>query len=132
MGYYLDTSAVVKLVVHEPGSVELRRWVDEVADPLVTSDLTRTELLRAVRRVRPQVAQLARVVMDSLVVLRLGTAIFEEAARLDPPSLRSLDALHLAAALTLEDDLLGVVTYDDRLADATRLLGYPTLAPGTD
>nr|WP_237770234.1 hypothetical protein [Ornithinimicrobium sp. CNJ-824] len=62
--------------------------------------------------------------------MQLGTGVFEEAARLEPPALRSLDALHLAAALILEEDLLGVVTYDDRLAEATRLLGFPVLAPG--
>lgn len=132
MAYYLDTSALVKLVVPEPESQALREWIEEVQDVLVTSDLARTELLRAVRRARPEAVRLARMVLDSLTVLRLGTGIFEEAARLDPPGLRSLDALHLAAALTLEDDLLGVVTYDDRLTEATRLLGFLTIAPGTD
>lgn len=130
MAHYLDTSALVKLVALEPESEALREWVETRADPLVTSDLARTELLRAVRRARPESAPLARQVLDALTVLQLGTGVFEEAARLEPPSLRSLDALHLAAALTLEDDLLGVVTYDDRLAEATRLLGFPVLAPG--
>lgn len=130
MAHYLDTSALVKLVALEPESEALRKWVETRSDPLVTSDLARTELLRAVRRARPESAPLARQVLDALTVLQLGTGVFEEAARLEPPSLRSLDALHLAAALTLEDDLLGVVTYDDRLAEATRLLGFPVLAPG--
>ena len=79
-------------------------------------DLARTELFRAVRRVLPESAALTRQVLDTLTVLRLDTGSFEEAARLEPPGLRSLDALHLAAALLLEDDLLGVVTYDERLA----------------
>ncbi|WP_134773049.1 type II toxin-antitoxin system VapC family toxin [Ornithinimicrobium flavum] len=130
MGYYLDTSALVKLVAPEPGSDELRRWIEARSDALVTSDLARTELFRAVRRVRPDQAPLARQVMDTLTVLRMDTGVFEEAARLDPPGLRSLDALHLAAALMLEDDLQGVVTYDERLAEATRLVGFLVLAPG--
>ena len=130
MAYYLDTSALVKLVALEPESEALREWVETRADPQVTSDLARTELFRAVRRARPESAPLARQVLDTLTVLQLGTGVFEEAARLEPPALRSLDALHLAAALMLEDDLLGVVTYDDRLAEATGLLGFPVLAPG--
>lgn len=130
MTYYLDTSALVKLVAPEPESAVLRQWLEARAEALVTSDLARTELFRAVRRVLPKSAPLARQVLDTLTVLRLETSVFEEAARLEPPGLRSLDALHLAAALLLEDDLLGVVTYDERLAEATRLLGYPVLAPG--
>lgn len=130
MTYYLDTSALVKLVAPEPESAVLRQWLEARAEALVTSDLARTELFRAVRRVLPKSAPLARQVLDTLTVLRLETSVFEEAARLEPTGLRSLDALHLAAALLLEDDLLGVVTYDERLAEATRLLGYPVLAPG--
>ncbi|MFK5634043.1 type II toxin-antitoxin system VapC family toxin [Ornithinimicrobium sp. LYQ103] len=130
MAYYLDTSALVKLVAPEPESDELREWLEARDDSLVTSDLARTELFRAVRRVRPESAPLARQVLDTLTVLRLETGVFEEAARLEPPGLRSLDALHLAAALMLEDDLLGVVTYDERLAEATLLLGFSALAPG--
>ncbi|WP_289017268.1 type II toxin-antitoxin system VapC family toxin [uncultured Ornithinimicrobium sp.] len=130
MTYYLDTSALVKLVAPEPESDVLRQWLEARAEALVTSDLARTELFRAVRRVLPKSAPLARQVLDTLTVLRLETSVFEEAARLEPPGLRSLDALHLAAALLLEEDLLGVVTYDERLAEATRLLGFSVLAPG--
>lgn len=130
MTYYLDTSALVKLVAPEPESDALRQWLGARAEALVTSDLARTELFRAVRRVLPESAPLARQVLDTLTVLRLETGVFEEAARLGPPWLRSRDALHLAAALLLEDDLLGVVTYDERIAEATRLLGFSVLAPG--
>jgi len=126
----LDTSALVKLVAPEPESDALRQWLEARAEALVTSDLARTELFRAVRLVLPESAPLARQVLDTLTVLRLETGVFEEAARLGPPGLRLLDALHLAAALLPEDDLLGVVTYDERIAEATRLLGFSVLAPG--
>lgn len=59
----------------------------------------------------------------------MTTAIFDEAGRLDPRLLRSLDAVHLAAALALGDDLEGFVTYDEQLADAVTLNGLMTLAP---
>jgi predicted nucleic acid-binding protein len=68
-------------------------------------------------------------VLDSLVLVTLSTSLFEQAGRLEPDLLRSLDALHLAAALDLGDDLDGVITYDDRLAEAAVALGVVVIAP---
>lgn len=127
--HYLDTSALVKLVVAESGSDELRDWISQTDSTLVSSDLARTELLRVVRRVAPGLAVQARAVLDSLTLLRLATEVFEAAGRLDPTIIRSLDALHVAAALRLGDDLAGLVTYDDRLAEAARAQGVRVVAP---
>ena len=73
--------------------------------------------------------QQARAVLDALVLLTLSTSLFEHAAMLEPDVHRSLDALHLAAALDLGDDLDGVITYDDRLASAAVALGVVVIAP---
>jgi uncharacterized protein len=62
-------------------------------------------------------------------LLEVTTAVFEEAGRLDPGTMRSLDAVHLAAALALGDDLEAVLTYDDRLAQAARANGVDVVAP---
>ena len=129
MAYYLDTSAAVKLVVEEVGSKALRAWVMKTTEPIVSSDLLRTELLRATRRGAPDQVQQARAVLDSLVLLTVSTSLFEQAGTLEPDLLRSLDALHLAAALDLGDDLDGVITYDDRLASAAVALGPAVIAP---
>lgn len=125
----MDTSALVKLVLDEGQSDELRDWLSNQT-AVVTSDLSRTELLRAVRRQQPSLAVGAREVLDSLILLSLGSEIFDQAGRLNPAELRSLDALHLASALDLGDDLDGLVTYDHRLADAARSLGVQVYAPG--
>jgi uncharacterized protein len=127
--FYLDTSAAVKLVVSEPGSKALRDWL-AAHDRIVSSDLLRTELLRATRRAVPEAMLQARAVLDSIVMLALPAGVFERAGLLDPHVLRSLDALHLAAALELGDDLEGIVTYDDRLAEGARALGIEVVAPG--
>ena len=127
---YLDTSAAAKLVVVEAESEALRHYVTEPSRRLVTSDLTRTELVRAVRRVAPSLAAAAREVLDSMTIMTLTTDVFERATLLEPPTMRSLDALHLAAALTLGDDLDAVITYDDRLAGAARIAALRTVAPG--
>ena len=101
----------------------------KATEPIVSSDLLRTELLRATRRGAPDQMQQARAVLDSLVLLTISTPLFERAATLEPDLLRSLDALHLAAALDLGDDLDGIITYDDRLASAALALGVPVVAP---
>lgn len=130
MAYYLDTSAVVKLVVAETHTAALTAWVADQDDDLVSSDLLRTELLRATRRGAPHAMTRARGVLDALTVLTVPTATFERAASLEPDLLRSLDALHVAAALELGDELRGFVTYDARLTRAAELHGITVLAPG--
>ena len=130
MAYYLDTSAAVKLVVAEAGSAALRSWLNDRHDEIFSSDLLRTELLRATRRGAPEEMQRARAVLDSIVLLSLPASTFERAADLDPETLRSLDAFHLAAALELGDELDGILTYDDRLAAPARARGIRVVAPG--
>ena len=108
-----------------------RRWVAWIEDTdrdVVSSDLARTELLRAVRRAAPDRVVRAREVLDSVTLLDVTTPLYEAAARVDPPMLRTLDAVHLAVALDLGDDLETVVTYDDRLAAAAVANGVPVTA----
>ena len=119
----------MKLIVAEAGSVALRSWLNGRETEIVSSDLLRTELLRATRRGAPERMQRARAVLDAVILLSLPSATFERAADLDPESLRSLDALHLAAALELGDELNGIITYDNRLAEAARARGIEVIAP---
>jgi len=130
VAHYLDTSALVKLVAAERETPALRRWLRGRGRVAVTSDLARTELIRAVRRVDPEATADARRVLDALTVITLTTDTFERAGMLTPPTLRSLDTLHLAAALALGDDLDGLVTYDERLGAAATEHGVAVLAPG--
>ena len=129
MAFYVDTSALVKLVVAEPETAALRSWLAGVGSDLVAGDLVRTELMRAVRRAAPDRVLLAQQVLDSLTLIDVTTSLFAEAGRLDPPELRSLDAIHLAVALDLGDDLDGILTYDDRLSDAAISNGVAVVAP---
>lgn len=129
MAHYVDTSALVKLVAREAQTDALRSWLTQATAPLVTSDLARAELLGAVRRVDPSAAVAANGVLAVMTILTLPTDAFERAALLDPPTLRTLDALHLACALRLGDDLRSLVTYDERLAAAARACGIAVVAP---
>jgi predicted nucleic acid-binding protein len=129
VAHYIDTSALVKLIVAESETPGLRAWLAQTNRDPVTCNLTRTELMRAVRRVAPDRVIQARTVLDSLTIIDVTTEVFEEAGRLDPTILRSLDALHLAAALSLGDDLETLVTYDDRLTQAAHATGIRTTSP---
>ncbi|MDR2723117.1 MAG: type II toxin-antitoxin system VapC family toxin [Cellulomonadaceae bacterium] len=126
--YYLDTSALVKLVVAEAETPALMAWVGR-NDTHASSDLARTELFRAVRRVTPDRMVAARDVLDRLLLITLTSTIMEHAGILNPAVLRSLDAVHLAAAMILGDELDGLVTYDDRLAEAASAHGIRVVAP---
>ena len=129
MAHYLDTSALVKLVVQEPETDALRAWLAATERKPVSCDLTRTELMRTVRRAAPELAPDARRVLDAITLTRVTTAVFEQAGRIEYDTLRSRDAIHLAAALDLGEDLHGLVTYDPVLAGAASACGIAVIAP---
>jgi len=129
MPYYIDTSAFVKLIVHERHSVALSEWVERTGPELVASDLLRIEALRSARQHSPQAVVRVRIGLESITLLAVDVQCCELASQLDPRVMRSLDALHLASALTLGDSLEGVITYDDRMAEACSLLGLAVIAP---
>lgn len=128
MALYLDSSAIVKLVVREAESAALRRLLR--AHPVrVSSALARVEVTRAVRAQSPAVRARAQAVLTRIRLLRIDDDILSTASMLDPGVLRSLDAIHLASASALGAELDALVTYDARMRDAAAILGYPTLAP---
>ena len=123
-------AAFLKLVVEEPETHSLLSWIEATDVDLFSSDLLRTEALRAARRHSSDALALARLRLDAVTLLSITADVCERAAELDPAILHSLDALHLATALSLTDDLEGVITYDDRLAEGAALHGVGVVAPG--
>lgn len=114
---YLDSSAIAKLVVREPGSDALRRRL-EVFDRPVTSTLSAVEVTRAAARRAERVLGRASEVLTGIRMLQMDEGIVRAAGRLSPASLRSLDAIHIASALAFDDDLTCLITYDCRMAEA--------------
>lgn len=125
---YLDSSAIVKLVSVERETGALRRFLYRQTT-LASSVLARVEVLRAGRQRGPVVLRRARTVMRRISPVRLDDSLMEAAAVLDPLSLRTLDAIHLASALAFGDVLAAVVTYDARMRAAADALGLPVVAP---
>jgi predicted nucleic acid-binding protein len=125
---YLDASALVKLVQVEPEShaltAEAARWRAHA-----TSVVGMVETKRAARRVRADERRLEAVIAR-VALLELDEGVRQLAAELEPAELRTLDALHLASALSLEDDLGAFACYDARLAAAAAREGIGVLSPG--
>ncbi len=128
---YLDSSAIIKLVVREPETdallAALERWPDRVS-----SALAEAEVHRALRRARqPKFAHArADVVLAAIGLVRIDAPVLSRAAQFVTRDLRSLDAIHLAAALTIGDDPDAFITYDDRQARAASAEGLNVLQPG--
>jgi len=125
---YLDSSALVKLVVDEQESQELRRAL-EAWPRRVSSRISVVEVLRAVRRRDPPGEHLARQVLTGTRLLAVGDAVLVAAAQLHPPRLRSLDAIHVASALRLGEGLAAFVSYDARQLEAAAAAGLPVVSP---
>lgn len=128
---YLDSFALFKLVVEEDESQALDDWLAERPDAsLVSSRLATVEVLRACRRADESLLPAGRSLLATLDLVPLSGRLLDEAADLTDPLLRSLDALHLASALSLQPDLTAFVTYDLRLTAASEAVGLFPLRPG--
>ena len=118
----------MKLVVREPESLALRRYLRR-RQPLVSSALARTEVARALLPAGGEAVSRGRTVLQRIDLVRVNDRILNAAGALRPPELRTLDAIHLATAGELGDELSVIVTYDDRMATAARQLGHRIAQP---
>lgn len=128
--FYLDTSAALKLLAEEAHSKAFAAFYDDNADASwVSSALLRIEVMRAVTRALPVALPDARDLLLAFDYIAMDSEIVELAMNEPDRLLRTLDAIHLATARVLGDDLDGLVTYDDRLATAARDAGLAVLSP---
>jgi uncharacterized protein len=132
--FYLDASALVKLVRDEPETAVLRAYL-EGAD-LVSSELVLTEVPRAIRRATAgdprlpldRLTERAADLLEAVALLPLDHSLLVAAGALPEPALRALDAIHVAAAIDL-GVIDAFVSYDERQSAAARLAGLRTAAP---
>jgi hypothetical protein len=127
MAWYLDTSAFLKLLTAESESEAMREWF-VAHDSIWSSQLLRTEAVRAASRLGIS-SDDVEAALESISLILPSVTTFYTAGHLMPHSLRSLDALHLATALEIGDDLEGVVAYDERLISATREASLMVVTP---
>ena len=128
--FYLDTSAVMKFLQEEEHTSALRDWKDTLkpGDRVVSSDILRTELLLGASRLNVPLLDVGAL-LSSMSLLSVTAGLCEAAGRLSGLGLRSLDALHIASAMSLTSSLHTLISYDTRMLNAAKELGIPTLAP---
>lgn len=132
---YLDSAAIVKLVHPEPESGALNLWLAErIGIPRITSALAEVEVPRAIQRHAPASQPRVQVVLGTVARLEIDSAVRTVAASFSDPSLRSLDAIHLATAQVLAAETgtppAAFVTYDKRLLAAASAAGFTIASPG--
>jgi uncharacterized protein len=127
---YLDTSAFVKLIRGEEETSALQAFLRQrPGAPLVSSALLVVETRRAILRQAPGQLARADLLLTRIDQVDVTRAVLEAASRLPDPALWSLDAIHLATALQLDQDLEALVTYDSRLAAAAERQKLPVATP---
>jgi predicted nucleic acid-binding protein len=128
---YLDSSALLKLLYEEHESAALDEWLSARSGiPVVSSELAKVEVVRACRRVNADALPEVRALFAALDLIPLTSDVLAEAADVGEPLLRSLDAIHLASALSIRADLSAFVAYDQRLGDAAAVAGLAFVRPG--
>lgn len=125
---YLDSSALVKLVIREPESKALTDHLRSRFER-VSCALARVEVIRAVSPHGPAAVTRARRLLERIGLVRLDDGLLDAAGVTEGRSLRSLDAIHLAAAATLGDALAELITYDVRMSQAAAEIGLAVSAP---
>jgi uncharacterized protein len=125
---YVDTSALARILLDEPSAAAIERSLGDF-NRLVASRLLRTELLRVA--LRAQLLDAANQLIREVALIPVGESILTRAETLPPPTVATLDAIHLATALDLSEagELDGMMTYDKRLAAGAREHGIAVLSP---
>lgn len=127
---YYDSSALLKLVLHQRESEDFQRWYEARQRVVaVSSSLALVEVVRAVGQDGPAMKERARAVLAGLDLMPMTYDLLGEAGELGH-SVRSLDAIHLVSAIRLKRDLQAFVAYDKRLLQAAEEAGLPIASPG--
>ena len=126
---YVDASAFVKLFSPEPESEAVSAAIRSEWDAALASEIFAVEVFRAARRIGGTAAAQTVDLLRSVVLLPLTAEIRRDAGRVGPAELRTLDAIHLATALSAAERIGAVLTYDTRLASACTEAGLRVVAP---
>jgi uncharacterized protein len=130
---FLDSAAIVKLVRIEAESAALVNWLNGHSNqPLVASALVEVEVPRALRRSQPGVLASVAPTLAQLNRVEINAAVRATAGAYPDPTMRSVDAIHLATAQLLiasGKTITAFVTYDKRLAAAAAQAGLPVASP---
>ena len=128
MSWYLDSSAILKLILIEKESPALVAFLKE---PVSASALSRVEVIRTLRRADPQKVEIGLQVLQKIWIIPINQTVLLMAENLPADiTLRTLDAMHVASAFILGQTIQGLITYDKQMAMNAKKLGIKVLSPG--
>lgn len=127
-GIYLDTSALGRVLLAEPDAAGIRSVLDQ-RDDWWSSELLVVELRRFATR--ENLSEPAEKLLAEIDLLGVDSATLQRASLVEPSEVRSLDAIHLDAAIQLreQDKITSVLTYDRQLQVGCRHHGLEIVAP---
>ena len=128
MRWYIDSSAIIKLIKLE---LESKALVDALPKTILSSTLARVEVIRSVTFHISESLEEALAVLAEIEMIPIDNAVITIAENLPPfMSLRTLDSIHIASALTVKSSIEGLITYDKEMIEAAEALGFRVLSPG--
>lgn len=128
MNWYIDSSAIIKLIKPEAETAALLKII---SSPLISSQLSRVEVFRTINLTNSALLESAHDVLIDIQMFPIENSILVIAENFSSfIELRTLDSIHLATAITLRNAIQGIITYDKELAKAAITLGFEVLSPG--
>ena len=125
--WYLDTSAILKLIILEKESLALRAFIGTAN---ITSTYSRLEVARTLKQYSPGVHKTAGLVLKTLSLVPIDTALISQAQLIiETSKLKAPDALHVASAIQSAPLIAGLITYDNQMAEAASRLGVRVESP---
>jgi predicted nucleic acid-binding protein len=129
--FYIDSSAILKLIFLEKESEELFSFLEEESARLYSSEIAKVEVIRAVLRIEPKLLERAEQVLASIRIITISSTIITAAERLPHRiNVRGMDAIHIASCNKLDRIGHTMITYDVQMAKAARDSGIDVVAPG--
>ena len=128
MSWYVDSSALLKLLIIEKESVDLIDFIDFT---ITSSVVTRVEVIRTLQKIAPEKVAEAQILLTGIDLTPVNSSILSVAENFSPSiSLKSLDAIHVATVIFLDKSVEGLVTYDKAMIKNAKELGIKTISPG--
>jgi predicted nucleic acid-binding protein len=128
LSWYLDSSAILKYVFAEP---ERPAMVKALTSQAISSELARLEVKRAVYRINPKDIALANEELSRVNFVSISNQVLTVAESFTGSvTLATLDAIHVATAISLGNQIEGIITYDKQMVTNAGLMGIKVLSPG--
>ena len=128
MSWYIDGSAILKLLISEKESIALAEFLDA---PVKTSEISRVEVIRSLNRISPEKIADGQAALSRFEMIPVNSPIRILAENFPAAiTLKSLDALHFATVVFLNKTISGLITYDKAMIKNAKLLGIKVVSPG--